>query len=134
MNLFQVIVEEDSPLLGRRLSIPREILAHARFAYVDAELQQLAVMRGAPQPRFSLLMRRMRSRISRGTCGRPGLPLRIFHVPQRRNGIAMPSNDSSGFTMISDKRQCAHMRDSQTTGASRLRATSVASLRSVEER
>src|SRR4051794_7089964 len=62
-------------------------------------------MRGAPQPGFSLLMWRMRSRTSRGTAGRPGLPLRIFHVQKRRNALRCQRTTVSGLTITSDERQ-----------------------------
>ena len=59
-------------------------------------------------------MRRMRSRTSRGTAGRPGLPLRIFHVQKRRNALRCQAMTVSGFTMTSDERQSAQTRESQT--------------------
>ena len=46
---LEVILQEDSPGLRRRLTAPRHMLAHTGLANVDAELKQCAVdPRGAP--------------------------------------------------------------------------------------
>ena len=38
-----MVIEESPPRLGRRLPTADQVFAHARFADIDAELQQLAV-------------------------------------------------------------------------------------------
>jgi hypothetical protein len=111
---LDVVLEEGPPSLSRRFPNTYEILAHARLPDVDAELQKLAMNARPAPPGFSLLMRRMRSRNSRGTGGRPGLPLRIFHVQKRRNPLRCQAITVSGFTITSAERQSDHTRDSQT--------------------
>src|SRR4051812_34481799 len=54
-------------------------------------------MRGAPQPGFSLLRRRMRSRTSRGTAGRPALPFTDLPRPEEAKCVAVPRNDCFGL-------------------------------------
>ena len=65
-------------------------------------------MRGARQRGFSLLMRRMRSRTSGGTGGRPGLHLRIFHVQNSRNAFRCQALTVSGLTIIRPTPVCPH--------------------------
>jgi hypothetical protein len=111
---LDMVLEEGPPSLRRRFSITHEILAHARLPDVDAELQKLA-MNVRRAPAWILFAHvRMRSRTSRGTGGRPGLPLRIFHVQKRRNALRCQAITVSGFTITSAERQPAHTRDSQT--------------------
>ena len=59
-------------------------------------------------------MRRIRSRTSRGTDGRPGLPLRIFHVQKRRNAFRCQATTVSGLTMTSEDHQSDQIREGQT--------------------
>ena len=91
-------------------------------------------MRGAPQPGFSLLMRRMRSRTSRGTRGRPGLPLRIFQVQKRRNALRCQAITVRGFTITSAERQSAHRGTAKPTGVGQVRAAAGACSQTVEGR
>ena len=54
-------------------------------------------MRGAPQPGFSRLIRRISSRISRDTAGRPGLASQDFPGPEPSKCLTMPGNDGLGL-------------------------------------
>lgn len=56
----------------------------------------------------------IRSRTSRGTAGRSGLPLRIFHVQKIRNALRCQATTVSGFTITSPDRQSVQTRESQT--------------------
>src|ERR1700738_5344992 len=63
------------PWLGgsRRLNM---YLGDARLRDLKPELEQFAVMRGAPQSGFSKLIRRINTRSAVSICGRPNLLLR----------------------------------------------------------
>jgi hypothetical protein len=66
-----MILQERSPRLRRRLSAATHVLPDAGFTHIEPDLQQLAVnARRAPE-RFSRLIRRISSRTSLGTGGRP---------------------------------------------------------------
>lgn len=88
-------------------------------------------MRGAPQLGFSRLMSRIRSQTSRGTAGRPGLPLRIFPVQKIRNALRCQATTVSGFTITSPDRRSVRTRERQPTTAGQLRTTEGVSSRSV---
>jgi hypothetical protein len=65
-------------------------------------------MRGAPQPGFSRLMRRIRSRMFRDTAGRPGLPRRILQLQNIRNALrcqAMTVHDLRGAQYLANKKR-----------------------------
>src|SRR6478609_9781166 len=66
-----MIAEERLPTLGWRASPPGHILGHAGLSDFDAELEKLAMNRGAPQSGLAILISRISSRISSGTVGRP---------------------------------------------------------------
>jgi len=68
----------------------------------------------APQSGFSRLIRRIRSRTSRGTGGRPLLVRRDFQVPNRRKPFRCQPMTVSGFTMTSTSRQFGRSRESNT--------------------
>ena len=67
--------------------------------------------RGAPQSGFSRLMRRMRSRTSRPTVGRPPLRRRDVQVQKRRKPLRCQPTTVSGFTMTSTWRQFGRIRE-----------------------
>jgi hypothetical protein len=54
-GVMQVIVQERAPGRGGDLGPPWQVSANRGLAHVDAELQQLAWMRGAPQSGFAWL-------------------------------------------------------------------------------
>ncbi len=70
--------------------------------------------RGAPQSGFSRLMRRMGSRTSRGTGGRPPIRRRDFQVQKRRKPFRCQAMTVSGFTVTSASRQAGRSRKSST--------------------
>ena len=78
-QLWPVILQECLPGLGRGPTGMDHVLGHGGFANVDAQLQKLAMDRGAPQPGLVKLIFRMRSRTSRGLQGRPWRT-RLFQV------------------------------------------------------
>ena len=67
-----------------RIPVADHIFADAGFADLDTQLQQLAMNAGSAPERFSRLIRRIRSRTSQETAGRPGRPRCSFHVQNRR--------------------------------------------------
>src|SRR5688500_16223829 len=69
-------------------------------------------MRGAPQPGLLRLIIRIKSRTSRGTLGRPGLPRRIFHVQNNRKPFRCQETTVSALTIIRGDFQSAHIRRS----------------------
>src|SRR6266481_9904182 len=60
-DAVRMIIEKCFPTLGRRASRPGHILGHARLPDIDAELEKLAWIRGAPHSGLARLI----SRISR---------------------------------------------------------------------
>ncbi len=71
-------------------------------------------MRGAPQPGFSRLMRRISARTSSDIAGRPGLPCWTFQVQNNRNALRCQAMTVSGFTMTRAERHSLHTCDSPT--------------------
>ena len=71
-------------------------------------------IRGAPQSGFSRLIRRTRSRTSRGTGARPPLRRRDFQVQNKRNPLRSHVMTVSGFTITSVARQAGQSRESNT--------------------
>ena len=70
-------------------------------------------IRGAPHIGFSRLSRRIKSRTSIGTAGRPGCPRRIFQVQNSRKPLRCQAITVSGFTITRADRQSAQTPDSQ---------------------
>ena len=62
---------------------------------------------------FARLIRRIRSRTSFRTDGRPGWPCRTFHVQKRRKPFRCQAITVSGLTTMSAERQSAHTPHSQ---------------------
>jgi hypothetical protein len=77
-------------------------------------MSQVNPLSGAPQPGFSRHILRIRSRTSRETSGRPGLPRRTFQVQNNRKPARCQAMTVSGWTMASAERQSLQTRDSQT--------------------
>ena len=79
-----MIVEECPPSLGGRVAAADYILAHARLADVDAQLEQLAVN---PQSALEWVLTtygaNQRTHLFR-YAGRPGLPCRTFQAQNKR--------------------------------------------------
>src|SRR5215467_2315092 len=71
-------------------------------------------MWGAPHRGLSRLICRIKSRTSRGTAGRPGLPRRTFQVQNRRKPWRCHAMTVSGRTMASAARQFCQTRDRTT--------------------
>ncbi len=69
---------------------------------------------GAPHKGFVRLMVRIKSRTSRDTGGRPGLPCRIFHRQNTRNPLRCQATTVSGLTIINADRQSGQTLASQT--------------------
>jgi hypothetical protein len=74
-----------------------QILAHAGFADVDAQLQQLAVNPRSDPSGFSRLMVRINWRTSFGTAGRLGLPWSDLPGPEQAKAFPVPADDGGGF-------------------------------------
>jgi hypothetical protein len=70
-GVLHVIVQKRAPGRGRDFAPPWQISADRGPAHFDAELEQLAMDRGAPQRGFARLIFRISSRISRLIFGRP---------------------------------------------------------------
>src|SRR5215472_15594467 len=71
-------------------------------------------MWGAPHRGSSRLICRIKSRTSRETAGRPGLPRRTFQVQNRRKPWRCHAITVSGRTMASAARQFGQTRDKTT--------------------
>jgi len=71
-------------------------------------------IRGAPHNVFSRDIRRIRSRISLDTGGRPGFPRRDFHVQKSLNPFRCQPMTVSGLTVTREWRQPAHRYDRMT--------------------
>src|SRR5215472_8475064 len=94
---LHVIIEECPPGLGGRISAPDHILAHARLADVDAQLEQLAVnWRSAPEwvltthgaNQLAHLLRHARP---------PRLTVSDLPGPEQAKAFAVPADDGRGF-------------------------------------
>src|SRR5208337_1380342 len=107
-----MISEKRPPSLRWWLPAADHVLAHTRLADVDAELQKLAVNRGAPHNEFSRLILRIRSRTSFVTASRRGLPLRTFQVQNSRKLFLCQAITVSGWTMTGAVCQSLHSSDS----------------------
>jgi hypothetical protein len=66
-----VVTREGAPSLGRRSTSLDHVLRDARLSDLETELEQLAMMRGAPHNGFSALTYRVNARSSASICGRP---------------------------------------------------------------
>src|ERR1700674_586447 len=88
-----------------------KVFGHAGLADIDAELEQLAVNARRTPPAFSRLIRRIRSRMSRETAGRPLFPLLIFHDQNIRNALRCQATTVSGLTTTSAERQPDQARE-----------------------
>jgi len=69
------------------------------------------------EPQLLRLIIRIRSRISCGILGRPGLPRRTRHVQNRRNPLRCQASTVSGWTIISTSSHRAQTRFIQTQKA-----------------
>src|SRR5215472_5862054 len=94
---LHVIIEECPPGLGGRVPAPDHILAHARLADVDAQLEQLAVnWRSAPEwvltthgaNQLAHLLRHARP---------PRLTVSDLPGPEQAKAFAVPADDGRGF-------------------------------------
>jgi hypothetical protein len=94
--------------------MPHHVFRDSGFGNLNAQLQQLAVMRGAPQRGLLRLIIRIRSRISCGTLGRPGSPRPIFHVQNKRKPLRCQPTTVSALTIIRTDFQSLHTRRNQT--------------------
>src|SRR4051812_44038719 len=92
-----MVLEERSPRLGRWFPAADQILAHAGFAHIDAQLEQFAVdPRRAPERVLAAhrpnqaadLLRHGRS---------PGLAPSTLPVPKQAKTFAVPANDGRGL-------------------------------------
>src|SRR2546422_1812950 len=106
-QVLHVILQEGPPSLRWRLSVTVHVLAHAGLADVHTEFEQFAVNPGGAVG-FARLIRRIRSRTSFGTDGRPGWPSRTFHVQKRRKPFRCQAITVSGLTTMSAERQLDH--------------------------
>ncbi len=79
--------------LRRRRPTPHHVFGDRRLGDFEPQHQQFAMDPGRTPERFLLLIRRMRSRGSRSTFGRPAL-LRDFQRQIRFSARAMPSQDA----------------------------------------
>src|SRR4051795_13528487 len=66
-DTVSVVTNERLPALRRRGPPPRHILGHAGLADLDAQLEQLAIDRGAPHSGLAMLISRISLRISGAT-------------------------------------------------------------------
>ena len=71
-------------------------------------------IRGAPHNVFSRDIRRIRSRISLDTGGRPGFPRRDFPVQKSLNPLRCHLMTVSGLTITREWHQPAHRQDRMT--------------------
>ncbi len=71
-------------------------------------------IRGAPHSVFSRDIRRIRSRISLDTGGRPGFPRRDFHVQKSLYPLRCQPMTVSGLTITREWRQPGHRQDRTT--------------------
>jgi hypothetical protein len=85
---------------------------HRALGDVDAEFQQLAVDAGAPHPRCSIAIRRIRSRSSLDVDGRPEPCWRNLQRQKRRKPRRCQRTTVSGRTITSKCAKCAQTRES----------------------
>ena len=78
-DVGDVIGQEGSPSLRRRLPDTNHVLGHGPFGDVVAQQQEFGEDSWAPQSGFSRDIRRISSRISAWMGGRPGFPALDFH-------------------------------------------------------
>ena len=92
-----MIVEEGPPGLGRRLVTAHQVLAHAGFADVDAQLQQLAVNpRSAPEWILTAHGPNQRSHLLRDSRA-ARLTVTDLPGPEQAKAFPVPANDGRGF-------------------------------------
>jgi len=72
-DVGHVVVQEATPSRGRGFGPAPQVSSNRGLADLDAELEQFAVVRGAPQSGLARLIWRIRSRILVLILGRPGL-------------------------------------------------------------
>ena len=78
-DVFDVVVNEDLPGLGRWLAVLIMYCSTVDFATFKPSSASSSRILGEPQSGFSREIRRISSRISGSTLGRPGFPARDFH-------------------------------------------------------
>jgi hypothetical protein len=92
-----VILEESPPGLGRRRSISHKVFAHARFANIDAELQQFAV-NARRAPARIVFAHAPDESANLGWNRRPtGFASPDLPCPEEAKRVAVPGND--GFRL-----------------------------------
>src|SRR5919106_2642972 len=94
---LQVVLEESPPGLGRRLAAADEVVAHARLADVDAELQKLAVNTRRTPAR--ILFAHAADEIPNIMWDRrpPSLASPNLPRPEEAKCVAVPGNDCFGL-------------------------------------
>src|SRR5262249_2751186 len=94
---LHVVVEEGPPSLGRRGVATDQILAHARLADIDAELEQLAVNPRSPPERI-LAAHGANQLAHLFRHGRPPrLTVSDLPGPEQAKAFPMPADDGRGF-------------------------------------
>ncbi len=89
----RVVLKKRTPGLRGRSRVADEVLADTRPSDFNAELQEFAVDARSAPGRVSRLMRRINSRTSLETGGRPVVPFWTFHVPEYPEQPSMPADD-----------------------------------------
>ena len=101
---LEVIVEKSVPGLRRRLAVPEHVLAHAGFADVDAQIEQLTMDVGrAPERVLAAQGPDQIANLTEGP-GWPDFPQRTFHVQKRRKPLRCHPITVSGLTMAGAER------------------------------
>ena len=94
--------------------MPHHVFGDGRFGNLNAQLEQLTVNAWCTPAGLFRLIIRIRSRTSRGTLGRPGLPRRIFQIQNKRKPFRCQATTVSALTIIRAEVQSHHTRRKQT--------------------
>jgi hypothetical protein len=111
-QLRHMVVEEGTPRLRRWLSLSDHVLRDRRLTDVDSELQELAVVRGAPHSGLASDIERIRVRTSDDSAGLP--TCRLFWAQARRKSCRCQPTTVSGLTMTMALRHRGQTRDNNT--------------------
>ncbi|MCU1293437.1 MAG: hypothetical protein JWP08_2287 [Bryobacterales bacterium] len=109
---LEVVFQERSPSLEGGFRLRTRYLLTLISPISMPSLTSSPWIRGAPQPGFPRLMRRISSRISRDTAGRPGLPRHTFQVQNIRHALRCQAMTVPGLTMTKAERHSVHTRES----------------------
>ena len=93
---LDVVLNETRPVWEGGFRLRTRYLLTLVSPILMPSLSNSPSMRGAPQPGFFLLMRRIKSRTVGGKAGRAGLPLRIFPVEKIANALCCHATMLSG--------------------------------------